>query len=81
MAGRAFGGDPPVAILQYQRRVVRVEYQSGADGLEHEEFRLDDPVSKQALADTILSRKIATLHSLEPSLEDVFLNVTGRGLM
>ena len=40
-----------------------------------------DSVAKQALADTILSRKIATLHSLEPSLEDVFLNVTGRGLM
>ncbi len=74
--------DSPRALkLQYQRRVVRVEYQSGADGLEHEEFRLDDPVSKQALADVILSRKIATLHSLEPSLEDVFLNVTGRGLM
>ena len=73
--------DSPRALrLRHRRRVVRVEYAPGTNGDTSAEFRLDEPVSKQAFVETIQSREIETIHTLEPSLEDVFLAMTGRGL-
>jgi fluoroquinolone transport system ATP-binding protein len=65
--------------LQHHTRVVRLEYVT-ADGVTREEFRLDDLASKRAFVDAVLARPVDTIHTLEPSLEDVFLKVTGRGL-
>ncbi len=73
--------DSPRALkLQDHQRLVRIEYLADDGTLAREEFRLDDPASKQAFVDAIQTRKIETIHTLEPSLEDVFLRVTGRVL-
>ena len=73
--------DSPRALkMGRQRRVVRVEYTSESDGSATEDFQLDEPASKQAFLRAVESRDIATIHTLEPSLEDVFLSLTGRAL-
>lgn len=79
--GRLETVDSPRALrLQHNRRVVRVEYVASNGRTASEEFRLDDAASKEAFAQTIRMRDIETIHTLEPSLEDVFLDVTGRAL-
>ena len=73
--------DTPRALkLQDHQRLVRIEYPADGGTLAREEFHLDDPASKQAFVDAIQTREIETIHTLEPSLEDVFLRVTGREL-
>ena len=73
--------DTPRALkLQDHQRLVRIEYPADGGTLAREEFHLDDPASKRAFVDAIQTREIETIHTLEPSLEDVFLRVTGRGL-
>lgn len=82
--GKLVTVDAPRALkLRYHRRAVRVEFAAppGGGASATEEFQLDDPASRQALADAIRTRDIETIHSQEPSLEDVFLEVTGRGLL
>jgi fluoroquinolone transport system ATP-binding protein len=66
--------------LRYNERVVRMEYRTG-DGLRHEDFRLDDDTSKAAFVHAVQAKHVETIHTLEPSLEDVFLRLAGRGLM
>ncbi len=75
--------------LQRSGRVARVEYApdgepataGAADGaLTTRDFDLDDPEAKRAFLEHVAAHRIATIHTLEPSLEDVFLDVTGREL-
>lgn len=47
-----------------------------------EELRLDDSVENLTLINNwLLNNQIETIHSCEPTLEDVFIKVTGRGLV
>jgi fluoroquinolone transport system ATP-binding protein len=62
-------------------RLVRVESSaSRADGLEAREFDLADAEGKRAFLEHVAAQRVETIHTLEPSLEDVFLDVTGREL-
>lgn len=65
--------------LTHARKAARVEYRDG-DKLATREFNLDDPAEKAALAELIRHHEIETIHTLEPTLEDVFLQLTGSGL-
>jgi fluoroquinolone transport system ATP-binding protein len=65
--------------LRHARRVVRVEYQQGGER-KALELRLEDEREREQLIDVIRRGGIETMHTLEPSLEDVFLKVTGREL-
>jgi len=66
--------------LAHTNREVRVELRRG-DALETQDFALDDAASKQAFVRCIENETVETIHTREPSLEDVFLAVTGKGLL
>lgn len=65
--------------LQHAEKVVRVEYRDGGSN-RRRDFRLENESEKRAFLSVVESHSIETIHTLEPSLEDVFLKVTGRGL-
>ena len=65
--------------LAHARKVARVEYREG-ETIASRDFSLDDEASRRAFVEVIERRPIETIHTLEPSLEDVFLTVTGREL-
>ncbi|MDE3000631.1 MAG: ABC transporter ATP-binding protein [Gemmatimonadota bacterium] len=65
--------------LQYGERMLRVEYGSDA-GLQQAEFPLDGLADHAGFQDILRSAYIQTMHSQETTLEDVFVQVTGRAL-
>jgi fluoroquinolone transport system ATP-binding protein len=65
--------------LRYGKPAVRVEY--ALDGhTEQREFKLEGLGDNVEFADTLRRYPIQTIHSQEASLEDVFIQVTGRRL-
>ena len=65
--------------LKYGQKAVEVEYVE--DGKNKTEcFSLKDKESKKKLIDVIANREIVTMHSKEASLEEIFIQVTGKGL-
>ena len=72
--------DSPRALkLEHAEKVVRVEYHS-EDRKGTRDFRLEDDSERAAFLALVGSRPVETIHTLEPTLEDVFLRVTGRAL-
>jgi fluoroquinolone transport system ATP-binding protein len=71
---------PRVLKLKFNERTVRVEHRVSNGSLQREDFRLDDADSKRAFLETVRTTDVETIHTLEPSLEDVFLRLTGTGL-
>lgn len=73
--------DTPRALkLEVSERLVRVEHRLQAGELQRRDFRLDDEVSKRDFLETVRTTDVETIHTLEPSLEDVFLRLTGTAL-
>jgi fluoroquinolone transport system ATP-binding protein len=72
--------DTPRAFkLRHGRRTVRVEYTS--DGRRQaEEFPLEGLGDQPAFTRLLRERQIETIHTQETTLEDVFLQLTGRSL-
>ena len=67
--------------LQHGRRAVRVEYVApGADAAGREDFDLADLADNQRFLDVLRHSHIETIHTLEATLEDVFIEVTGQTL-
>lgn len=65
--------------LKYGKRVVRVEYR--IDGrTESEEFPLEDLGGNTAFLQLLRDRDIETIHTQETTLENIFIQVTGRSL-
>ena len=66
--------------LRYGERLVKVEYKS--DGkVERELLSMAKTTDIEKLNGLINSGKIETIHSMEAFLEDIFIKVTGRGLL
>lgn len=72
-------GVPRELKLAHGTRRVRVESRAGT-GLETRNFSLDEPLGKEQLVEWIREHDVETIHTQEPSLEDVFLEVTGHRL-
>ena len=72
--------DSPRALkLQYGERQVRVEYRH--DGhVAHSDFPLDGLGANPAFLTLLRQQLIETIHSREASLDDIFVQVTGRRL-
>lgn len=66
--------------LRYGQARVRMEYH-GANGAEIQEFPLVGLGDNAGFLDLLRSRQVQTLHTLEASLEEVFIQVTGRELL
>ncbi len=66
--------------LQYGKSLVEVEY--GKDSqLQSQTFSTVDEADKKKLAELIERENIVTMHTKEATLEEIFIQVTGRGLM
>jgi fluoroquinolone transport system ATP-binding protein len=78
--GRIAAIDAPRALrLAYGRRVVRVEALSNGARVTRD-FVLDTLADDGAFGALLRSGNIETIHTLETTLEDVFVRMTGRTL-
>jgi fluoroquinolone transport system ATP-binding protein len=78
--GRIAALDTPTEHkVSRSRRTVRVTYRNGGR-LEQEDFPLDGLADDQTFRSLTREHHVEALHSQEASLEDVFIDVTGRSL-
>jgi ABC-2 type transport system ATP-binding protein len=79
--GKIAAIDTPHALKQqYGRRSLKAQV-AGQDGrLEQREIALDGVGTAEAVSQLFAREQVVTLHSEEASLEDIFIQVTGRGL-
>ena len=66
---------------QYGRRTLKAEVTSAAGELSTREIVMDQPDTAGVVRALFDSEKVVTLHSEEASLEDIFIQITGRGLV
>lgn len=78
--GKIVAMDTPRNLkLAYGERSVRVEF--GDDGKIHEKvFFLDKTDDHKAFSSLVQTQSIQTIHSQEATLEQIFIQLTGRGL-
>ncbi len=70
---------PRTLKLQHGKRVVAVEY--GANGHRHcQEFPLDGLAANATFQNVLATQSIQTIHTQETTLENIFIDVTGREL-
>ncbi len=65
--------------VRHGKKIVRVEYAENG-GTETREFSLESIGENVGFIELLKSRQIETIHSLEATLEDIFIEVTGRTL-
>ena len=66
---------------QYGKRALRAEVATASGGLEEREVTLDTPETAQAVEELFSRERVVTVHSEEATLEDIFITITGRGLV
>jgi ABC-2 type transport system ATP-binding protein len=79
--GKIAAIDTPHALKQqYGKRSLKAQV-AGPDGrLELREINLDNDHTAAAVTDLFSKEQVVTLHSEEATLEDIFIQITGRGL-
>jgi ABC-2 type transport system ATP-binding protein len=79
--GKIVALDTPHKLKQqYGKRAIMAEVEMADGRLETREITLDQADTGTAVADLLANEKVVTLHSEEATLEDIFIQVTGRGL-
>lgn len=73
--------DTPAELrIARSQRVVRVEYRGQGGGLDTADFPMDGLADNPGFHAVLRERHVETVHSREASLDDVFVEVTGRRL-
>lgn len=73
--------DTPAELrIARSQRVVRVEYRGAGGGLVTADFPMDGLADNSEFHAALRERHVETIHSREASLDDVFVEVTGRSL-
>lgn len=70
---------PHDLMVQNGQRTLRVEFANGSGNKTHD-FNLEGIGSNPEFLSLIQEKKIETMHTLEASLEDIFIKTTGRRL-
>ena len=79
--GRIVALDTPAELkIARSHRRVRVEYRGGNGALMSAEFSMDGLADDSAFHAMLRSRHVETIHSREATLDDVFVEITGRQL-
>lgn len=79
--GRIVALDTPHKLKQaYGKRRLRAEVIGSDGGLELRELTLDTPQTPAEIRDLFTSEQVVTVHSEEATLEDIFIQITGREL-
>jgi ABC-2 type transport system ATP-binding protein len=80
--GKIVALDTPHNLKQkYGKRALRAEVTSRDGRLEAREISLDTPETADAIRKLFSTETVVTVHSEEASLEDIFIQITGRGLV
>jgi fluoroquinolone transport system ATP-binding protein len=66
--------------VKHSKRTVRVEYQKNNSTVS-EEFFLDSLAEDQAFQKLLKEQPLDRIYSIEPSLEEIFIQITGRQLI
>jgi ABC-2 type transport system ATP-binding protein len=66
---------------QYGKRALKARVATGSGKLEDREIILDAPETPDAIRELFTREKVVTVHSEEATLEDIFIRITGRGLV
>jgi ABC-2 type transport system ATP-binding protein len=72
---------PAVLKRQFGKRVLAVEIEKPDGETETVKIELDGRESEQAIARLFTQHKVITAHTEEATLEDIFIEITGRGLL
>jgi len=73
--------DTPLNLKrQYGRRALKVKVSTESGALEDREIALDTPETPANVQELFTREQVVTVHSEEATLEDIFINITGRGL-
>ncbi len=79
--GQIVALDTPARLKrEYGKRAILVEVETADGDTEVREITLDNGDTPQMLHDLFQSERIVTVHSEEATLEDIFVEITGRGL-
>ncbi len=80
--GRIVALDTPHALKQrYGRRALKAEVVTANGDLAIREIVLDEAETPASVAALFREEKVVTVHSEEATLEDIFIQMTGRGLV
>jgi ABC-type multidrug transport system ATPase subunit len=78
--GTLYALDTPEALkLRYGKRAVKVRVREGDAVVEHS-VALDEPDAGERLKEAVASEGLLTIHTEEATLENIFIQMTGRGL-
>jgi ABC-2 type transport system ATP-binding protein len=79
--GKIVAFDKPARLKQrFGMRALKIEVELPGGGTEEREVALDEDQTPQAVFDLFKNERILTVHSEEATLEDIFFDITGRGL-
>jgi ABC-2 type transport system ATP-binding protein len=80
--GKIVALDTPRALKrQYGQRALKVEVERPQGSTEIVEVPLDEATTPRALYELFGSERVVTVHSEEATLEEIFADITGRGLV
>jgi len=80
--GKIVALDTPHNLKQkYGKRALKAKVLNTNGGLEDREVVMDSPETPRAVQELFSREKVVTIHSEEATLEDIFINITGRGLV
>ncbi len=80
--GRIVALDTPHQLKQqYGKRALKAKVSTDDGELEDREITLDKPETLDAVHELFAREKVVTIHSEEATLEDIFIRLTGRGLV
>jgi len=66
---------------QYGKRALKAKVAAAGGKLEDREVIMDTPETDKAVQELFAREKVVTVHSEEATLEDIFIKITGRGLL
>ena len=73
--------DTPHNLKQkYGKRAVKAQIKAADGGLEDREIIMDDAATPEEMRTLFDKEEVVTIHSEEATLEDIFIQMTGRGL-
>jgi len=79
--GKIVALDTPLNLKrQYGKRALKVKVSTESGALEDREIDLDTPETPANVQELFAREQVVTVHSEEATLEDIFINITGRGL-
>ena len=80
--GKIVALDTPLNLKQqYGKRALKAKVSTKSGELEDREITLDTKDTANAVRELFSQEKVVTVHSEEATLEDIFIDITGRGLI